>query len=249
MLCIWKSTQLRKKLCYFLILVLSCTDLIVLTINHPLLIFLTVDWSLGDHSLFLNHYEIYVSAVKTCFGITLSVLLIMTMERFLALMYPFRHKTSVTKRRIMYFLVVTQILSFVTRIFSVKFKILYRDPILLTFLFVVLIFVNYKLFKIARSRNSNDALRANQKTQDVKKCYSCLFIIGSNFLFAFPSVSFNILESTETMNMRNGSLISFFLWASTLLCINSTVNSVIFFWSNNNLRSEGKKVVSVCRSL
>ena len=114
---------------------------------------------------------------------------------------------------------------------------------------MVFVLVNYELFKIVRSKNSNDALRANKKTRDVKKCYSCLFIIGSNFSFAFPSVAFNILESTETMNMRNGSLISFFLWASTLLCINSTVNSVIFFWSNNSLGSEGKKVVSVCRSL
>ena len=38
----WKSVQLRKKLCYFMIMVLSCCDLLVVLTNHPLLALFTM---------------------------------------------------------------------------------------------------------------------------------------------------------------------------------------------------------------
>ena len=31
----WRSVQLRKKLCYFMIMILSCCDLLVVVTNHP----------------------------------------------------------------------------------------------------------------------------------------------------------------------------------------------------------------------
>ena len=45
---LWRSSQLRKKLCYFMILVLSCFDLAVVTITHPLLIASTIHLSQGE---------------------------------------------------------------------------------------------------------------------------------------------------------------------------------------------------------
>ena len=32
----WRSVQLRKKLCYFMIMILSCCDLLVVLTKHPL---------------------------------------------------------------------------------------------------------------------------------------------------------------------------------------------------------------------
>jgi hypothetical protein len=45
---LWRSSQLRKKPCYFMILVLSCFDLAVVTISHPLLIVSTIYFSQGE---------------------------------------------------------------------------------------------------------------------------------------------------------------------------------------------------------
>ena len=42
---LWRSSQLRKKLCYFMILVLSCFDLAVVTITHPITVLSTILWS------------------------------------------------------------------------------------------------------------------------------------------------------------------------------------------------------------
>ena len=40
----WGSVQLRKKLCYFLIMVLSCCDLLVVLTNHPFTALVTILW-------------------------------------------------------------------------------------------------------------------------------------------------------------------------------------------------------------
>ena len=59
---LWRSSQLRKKLCYFMILVLSCFDLAVVTITHPLLIVSTIYFSRrGINELnTLAHREIHI---------------------------------------------------------------------------------------------------------------------------------------------------------------------------------------------
>ena len=45
---LWRSSQLGKKLCYFMILVLSCFDMAVVTITHPFLIASTIYFSQGE---------------------------------------------------------------------------------------------------------------------------------------------------------------------------------------------------------
>ena len=44
---IWKSSPLRKKLCHFMVMVLSCFDLATLLTNCPAAIFLLISW-LGE---------------------------------------------------------------------------------------------------------------------------------------------------------------------------------------------------------
>ena len=39
-----KSSQLSKKLCYFVIMILSCVDLLAVTTNHPTLLLFSVSW-------------------------------------------------------------------------------------------------------------------------------------------------------------------------------------------------------------
>ena len=43
----WRSVQLRKKLCYFMIMVLSCCDLLSVLTNNPLMTLITMSWLTG----------------------------------------------------------------------------------------------------------------------------------------------------------------------------------------------------------
>ena len=85
---LWRSSQLRKKLCYFMILVISCFDLAAVVIVHPLLILSTMVWA-------MRHYgEIHhIRILKTIHlaGFSKFALLTLNMERFLALTFPFFH--------------------------------------------------------------------------------------------------------------------------------------------------------------
>ena len=44
----WRSVQLRKKLCYFMIMVLSCCDLLTVLINNPLMALFSMSWLTGN---------------------------------------------------------------------------------------------------------------------------------------------------------------------------------------------------------
>jgi hypothetical protein len=43
----WRSVQLRKKLCYFMIMILSCCDLLAVLTNSPLMALITMLWLTG----------------------------------------------------------------------------------------------------------------------------------------------------------------------------------------------------------
>ena len=99
---LWKSSQLRKKLCYFMIFVLSCFDVAVVAITHPFLIVSTIFFSLGEIDEIRELTRVSISFILH--GSSLFALFTVNVERFLALTCPFFHQTSVTKTRLVCFL-------------------------------------------------------------------------------------------------------------------------------------------------
>ena len=96
-----RSSQLRRKLCYFMIQVLSLSDLVATTITHPILILSTITWSMDSYSEEADIIWRYAGILSL--GFSMLVLLTLTVERFTALKYPFFHQTAVTKRRLVSF--------------------------------------------------------------------------------------------------------------------------------------------------
>jgi hypothetical protein len=99
---LWRSRQLRKKLCYFMILVLCCVDLAVVTLTHPLLISSTIYYALEEINVVREVVRAATSYIL--FGFSMSALFTLNVERFLALTCPFFHQASVTKTRLLCFL-------------------------------------------------------------------------------------------------------------------------------------------------
>ena len=99
---LWRSSQLRKKMCYFTIFVLSCFDLGVAAIVQPLLILSTILWS-------MQMYSAQIETTRICMGLLLLgsstfAQLTLNIERFLALTRPFSHQAAVTKGKLTLFL-------------------------------------------------------------------------------------------------------------------------------------------------
>ncbi len=103
-----KSSQLRTKLCYFMILVLSCFDFVAVITNHPLILFHLVVWLTENYAL-LHKLEIYAQIATVFLGFSFFALLVTNIERYLGTYYPIYHRTSVTRRKLLTFLAISLI--------------------------------------------------------------------------------------------------------------------------------------------
>ena len=257
---LWRSSQLRKKLCYFMILVVSCFDLAVVTIHHSVVTFSTIFWSMKTY-----HEEIDIAIEFTCTvlaGFSMFALLTLSIERFLALTFPFFHQNGVTKRRIVLFqafwmtiiLSLSPLLYFyedtTTNIFKTVFVL---------FLLFLFIYLNYKIFIIAKSKRKDDRVtptsaatasshQEGKRKINLKKTSTCCLTVGCFFICYFPQIMYSVLLFTETITYdRHGRL--FNLWTTTFVAMNSTFNCLIFFWRNSILRREGMKVAKCFRNV
>ena len=253
---LWRSSQLRKKLCYFMILVLSCFDLAVVTITHPFLIASTIYFSQEEIHICedtRNYISFDVCISSLCALFTLNV------ERFLALRCPFFHQVSVTKTRLLCFqaflTVITVGLSPVLLHFNAKIFGNIVAVVILSLLQFVFIYSNYKMFKIAKSKREHERVVSttatstdqNRKTRilNLKSISTCSLAVGCFFVCSCPQIIYSALRLASALSERQFLL--FFLWSATFIALNSTFNCVIFFWRNSILRREGMKIVNALR--
>ena len=256
---LWRSPQLRKKLCYFTIFVLSCFDLGVVAIVQPLLMVSTILWSMQIYSAQIQTTRIHTSV--HLFGFSMFALLTLNIERFLALTRPFFHQTAVTKRKLALFLPLQMITGIALSLLWLSCSkgmfchSIFITVFLLLFLFI-LAFLNYKMLVIVKSKRQDELHVAparletpeNQERQkgrsrNFKNISTCCLAVVCFFWFSFPQTIFGIWSYTLKLPMNDRRRILFDIWASTFVCMNSTLNCVIFFWRNSILRREGVKIL------
>ena len=108
-----------------------------------------------------------------------------------------------------------------------------------------MLFINYKLFTIARkSRRNNEILPEVKKSVSFKNVSSCLLVVACLMSTYIPLfICFGLrLTSKETVNALGNAEIAA-LWSRTTGSMNSTFSSLIFYWKDEALRNEGMKVI------
>ena len=250
----WRcSAYLRSKLCYFMIMMLSFFDFLVVITNHPLLILRLVLW-LKEKSDLLAMVEIYGHFSNVFVGFSMMTLLVMSIERYLGAYYPFFHRTSLTRRRLLTLLALLFLVPTVLVMISVNGWIASFAMILGIFFLIVFppfLFFNYKLCmisrkvlrEIARRRNNTSSPETSKLHVNIKSISTCLLSVGCLFLTYFPSFFFIAFTFAEKSTSENTRMAMF--WTSTVANANSSLNCLIFFWKNNILRREGIKTVKV----
>ena len=245
----WRSAQLRKKLCYFMIMVLSCCDLLAVLTNHPLLALIAMFWLTEKVDVFPAWMGVYLSLVTMCNGFSLLAVLVMNLDRYLAISFPIFHRTSVTKGRLQTLLVIqiifnvalTQIfvngLAIPQKYFILLFLVIYAPPTL---------FINYKLFTIAR-KSRRVTPEAVKKTFSLRNISSCLLTVACFVVLSIPAFVFLVLKSEPVAKLQFDNETLTVLWAKTIVTMNSTFNCLIFYWKNTILRTEGLKIIKDLR--
>ena len=241
--------MLRKELGYFMILVLSCSDLAVVAISQPLQIYSMISFYHGKNEV---ERHINTKIIWTLNALSTQAMFMLTIERYLALVYPFFHQTSVTKRRLVFGMGILVFSTSVMFYFFAKSETLEMIAATTYFsIFMLSLFhLNYKMFLIAKSKRINRIVPSSTHQEEQrckvqsKKFSTCTSVIICYAVCSCPALAFSIIRLSKAHFLDEGQATLFELWAVTIFQMNSTLNCLIFFWRNSILRREAMTMFS-----
>ena len=208
----WRSVQLRKKLCHFMIMVLSCCDLLAVLTNNSLAALITMSWLTGKLDVNTGWPYISFRLTSTFLIFSLFALLVMNFDRYLATSYPIFHRTSVTKGRLLTLLAILIIVQITFAMMSAcDFVISHQVHVLILCILLIppMLFINYKLFLVVRKSRRNKRIPLNtKKTFSLKNISSCLLAVACVVVISIPmgvyiGLRMNSPETTYTLDNAN----------------------------------------------
>ena len=251
----WRSVQLRKKLCHFMIMVLSCCDLLSVLTNSPLMALISMSWLTGKLDVNARWPHITLASTGIFPVFSYFALLVMNVDRYLATSYPIFHRTSVTKGKLLTLLAILIIVEVILKVMTVNdFLISYQVHAVIFGLLLIppMLFINYKLFLVVRKSSKNKRISPDmKKTLSLRNISSCLLAAACVAAISIPwfvYVGLRINSPQTAYTLDNANLAG--LWATTISLMNCTFNSLIFYCKNKVLRTEGLKVLKslkICR--
>jgi large-conductance mechanosensitive channel len=249
MITIWKSSQLNRKPCYFIILVQSVIDLAVGVVSIPLSIVYL--WSRIQPNLCSVGFFVLMFALLPV-GWSGSTLLALTLERYIAIVYPYSYSTEVTKKKILMFIGCCFAAESSVFIFFLWSERLFQIYAVLKYilLFLCIAFAYMRIYlvvrKLSRSQlkpqdsSPNESLtKLKLFLSEIKQAKACFIVVVCFFALSVLPIAIGIpvshnLNKFEDLAMRG--------WALTLNLSNSSANSMIFFWTKTMLKKEAIKV-------
>ena len=180
-ICLWKSSHLRKKFMgHFMILVLSCFDLAIVLVVHPLNVVSTIAWY-SENAVMMHKLRNSKHVTTVLFALSFYALMTMNLERYIAVKYPIYHKISLTKSKLLVVFAIFFLLAITLRVFSATGLIPQQLPSSLTFLVIlpIMLLTNFRMHFIARRtlqkkaqdrwikmRNKKEVSQNSDKIQD-----------------------------------------------------------------------------------
>jgi hypothetical protein len=241
---IFKSSQLNSKPCYFIILVQSVIDLAVGVLGIPLFLVYIVQGITGT----LNCFGILLAknSLILPIGVSIITLSAMTMERYIAILHPYAYSTEVTKKRILVYVGSGAAVVFFVIIlsFRIRLAVLMFGSLLVTLVLIFTAFAYTRIYLVVRklNRSPNQPLEENLTRnklflREIKQAKSCVIVVMCFFSLSFlPPIALLLLRLID-----ESELLAKHVWMNTISMVNSSANSVIFFWTKTMLRKEAKK--------
>ena len=251
----WRSVQLRKKLYYFTVMVLSCCDLLAVLTNHPMTALLTMLWFTEKVTEYPGWLLIPHALSDMSISFSILALFVIHFDQYLATHYPIFHRASVTKGKLSILFTFLAIISIIVTGISISNLIISNHFALLIFCIIFIIpmlFINYKLHAVARKHRRNKGRAPEvKKSFSLKNISSCMLTVACLIALSIPSLVYIVLRliSTDKKHTLDSAELAA-LWAKSTSSVNSTLNCLIYYWKNKTLRTEGLKIIKsmkICR--
>ena len=242
----WKSMQLRKRSSYFLIMLLSITDLATGMFGN-------VGSVIKAEKIMKKDIDCLFFTLLQLISFTVAAMSVMTSfllnaERYLSIVHPFFHRRAVTKSK----LFITAVVLWCIVILVVNSQIAMNQitaffssaAILLiivacVYFYVAIFWAKQKAGKKCRSSEDKNPAGKITQAQDMKLAKSCTIVIACAIICFVPFAVTNpvITHSYVKYSLRDV--------ANTLAFASATFNSLVFFWQNRSLRNEAKKALTL----
>ena len=229
-----KSRKLTTKVAYFFIMVLSCTDLCAAFIVHTFYILNSVGEMTGGANCLYK--LLYQNSQLLLSGQSAMTLFTLNIERYLSIHFPIFHRNIVTKRRCAVALFILALIPFglaFSRFFNSDIQTYVTGMTIVVC--VVSAYVYIAIYYTASRRMVNNA-RNKQATfaKEVKLAKTCFCVVACCFIMYLPNGIVFAIDTDQTRNLN--VLVNVKVWTTSLVTINSTVNCVVLFWCNREVR-------------
>ena len=252
-LTIWKSSYLKAKVCYFLILIQSIVDIAVGVITVPAYIAFAAlelrDIGSCVHFVVLQTLA-YIPATTSFMTICF-----ISLERYLSILHPVLHRSYVTNNRMLTCVICAIVWSTVTgpalTIFSEKLHEALNAVVLLgvlafnTFAYTRIYFAVKNLhvsndgigdYSTEQSSSNMEGKRKSLRERSLAK--SCALVVFISYFCYVPFFVCYLYFKNDPINLRFAGS-----WSGVVLILNSSLNSVVFFWRRPLLREEALNVL------
>ena len=259
----WRSSRIRKSACYFLLMLQSSIDFGVGIIASPLAISTLATGIAGDGRCLLGLAIRRVGILVLVFS--MATLSAMHIERYMGVVHPLIHRRSVTKRKLLKYVIfvcVVYLITFFISFVNIAVYFILTGIIVVIYL-ALTVYVYVRIFFAASTRkafsNSDIISDTSQRTEEerrkdvrrtqrvflkaIKLAKSCFLVVVCMLVCYLP------LICVKGLNLNGFVKWTALTWTGTLAVLNSSLNSIIFFWRNNLLRKESRDILKcICGS-
>jgi hypothetical protein len=256
---IWNSRTLKERVSNNTILIQSTIDLGNGLIVIPLTAMHLVRNLVGNTSCTTGFITKKIGYLLCYYSMT--TMSAMSFERYMGVLHPFVHRVQVTKSRVLKYIIsvccIQTLVYSVTLFHGVQItRPFFVTNMLLFLAFTAFTYTKIFCFRIKNSRSPhgkhvqvvNVAERTNASTKarllkEIKIAKSCFLVVVVSLACSLPA-----LVLTGFINLETNFLVDTLQkWAYLINLFNSTANSLIFFWRNKALRTEGLNRVKIIR--
>ena len=226
--------------------------------KHPLTALAAMLWLTEKINVYPGWLVILFGLSNIWIFSSLLALLVMSVDRYLGTHYPLFHRASVTKGKLFTLFTLFTVLFFISitvmAISENDLVVPYQVGLLIFGILVIppMLFINCKLFTVARKNRRNKGISPEMKKPfSLKNISGSLLVVACLLVLYIPNVVYIVLRLTskERENTLDNAALAGF-WSATTAAMNSTFNCLIFFWKNKTLGAEGMKVIKsikICR--
>jgi hypothetical protein len=254
---IWNSRTLKERVSNNTILIQSTIDLATGLIVMPLAAMHLVRNLVGNTSCTTTYigrkvgYLLYIYSMTTMSA--------MSFERYMGVLHPFVHRVQVTKSRVLKYIISVCCIQTLVYSLTLSNGVQITRPFFVTNMLLFLAFTAFAYTKIFcfRIKNSKSPLgkqvvnvaeptNASTKARllkELKIAKSCFLVVVVSLVCSLPSLILNGVLNLET----NFLVDTLQKWSYLFNLFNSTANSLIFFWRNKTLRTEGMNRIKIIR--